>query len=452
MHAEVINPATEDIIATVEMLDEARTEHAVRRASAAMNTWRSISAADRARLLQRFALAVEADMENLAQLETRNCGHTLNNSRFTLRKIVDCMLFYAGAAERLIGKQIPVDGGINITFHEPVGVVAVIAPWNFPLMIAVWGMMPALAAGNVVILKPSELTPLTTLRLVELATEAGLPDNVVQVVTGTGPAVGQTLLDHSDVGKVVFTGSTAVGRTVMTSAARNLKRVTLELGGKSANIVFADADLKAAAEAAPMGVFDNAGQDCCARSRLLVQRSVIDEFIELLVPAVRSVVVGDPTHADTHVGPLISATHRERVSAFLADKPQIVVQADIPEGPGYWFPPTVIRSDDGRAPTATQEIFGPVVTVIPFDDDDDAVRIANDTTYGLAGSIWTRDIGQALRTARRIEAGNLSINSNSAVRYQAPFGGFKQSGIGRELGPDAALEFTETKSVYISTA
>lgn len=451
MHAEVINPATEDIITTVDMLDEARTEQAIRRASAAMDTWRAISAADRARLLQRFALAVEADMESLAQLETRNCGHTLANSRFTLRKIVDCMLYFGGAAERLIGKQIPVDGGISMTFHEPVGIVAVIAPWNFPLMIAVWGMMPALAAGNVVIIKPSELTPLTTLRLAELATQAGLPDNVVQVVTGAGTTVGQTLLDHPHIGKVVFTGSTDVGRAVMTSAARHLKRVTLELGGKSANIVFANADLKAAAEAAPMGVFDNAGQDCCSRSRLLVQRSVFDEFIELLVPAVQGVVVGDPTHADTQVGPLISAAHRSRVSTFLADNPQILVQADIPDGSGYWFPPTVVRSDDGRALAATQEIFGPVVTIIPFDDEDDAVRIANDTAYGLAGSIWTRDIGQALRTARRIEVGNLSINSNSAVRYQAPFGGFKQSGVGRELGPEAALDFTETKSVFIST-
>jgi acyl-CoA reductase-like NAD-dependent aldehyde dehydrogenase len=446
---DLVNPATEKVIATVTMASTAQADAAIARAAAAYPAWRALAPADRARLLRAFAAAVDADREHLADLEVANAGHTIGNARWEAGNARDVIEFYAAAPERLHGRQIPVAGGIDLTFKEPLGVVGVIVPWNFPMPIAAWGLAPALAAGNTVLVKPPEATPLTALRLAELALEAGLPEGVLQVLPGRGGVVGHRFVTHPDVRKVVFTGSQAVGRAVMAGCAAHVKRVTLELGGKSANIVFADADLERAAATAPYAVFDNAGQDCCARSRILVQESVHEEFMALLEPAVRGVRVGDPRAEETEMGPLISAAHRERVASYVTAPPAVV--GTVPEGPGFWYPPTVlapVRHDD-RA--FVEEIFGPVVTVVPFRDEQDAVRIANATAYGLSGSIWTRDIGRALRTARAVEAGNLSVNSHASVRYATPFGGVKQSGLGRELGPDALDAFTETKNVFIAT-
>ncbi|KQV16016.1 aldehyde dehydrogenase [Kitasatospora sp. Root107] len=430
------------------MTSLAETDAAIARAAAAFDSWRRVAPADRARLLRAFAAAVDADREHLAQLEIANAGHTVGNARWEAGNARDVIEYYAAAPERLFGRQIPVAGGVDLTFQEPLGVVGIIVPWNFPMPIAAWGFAPALAAGNTVVLKPAELTPMTALRLAELARQAGIPEDVFQVLPGRGPVVGQRFVTHPAVRKVVFTGSTAVGKAVAAGCAAEVKQVTLELGGKSANIVFADADLAKAAASAPGAVFDNAGQDCCARSRILVQASVLDEFMAAFEAAVRAVRVGDPTDEKTEMGPLISAAHRERVASYV-NEPYFV--GSCPEGPGFWFPPTVLapgRTDD-RA--FTEEVFGPVVSVVPFRDEADALRIANATEYGLSGSIWTRDIGRALRVARGVEAGNLSVNSHSSVRYSTPFGGFKQSGLGRELGPDALNAFTETKNVFIAT-
>ncbi len=447
----LIDPATEQVIGEVTHTSLEEVDAAVERARVAQRGWASLAPADRALALRRFADVVNAHVEELAQLEVRNSGHPISSARWEAGHVRDVLNYYAGAPERLIGQQIPVAGGIDVTFHEPIGVVGVIVPWNFPMTIASWGFAPALAAGNAVLLKPADWTPLTAIRLGELALESGLPEGLFQVLPGRGSVVGERFVTHPHVGKVVFTGSTEVGARVAAGCAERLKPSTLELGGKSANIVFADADLERAAALAPGSVFDNAGQDCCARSRLLVERSVLDRFLELLEPAVEGFRVGAPGDEATEMGPLVSAAHRDSVASFLDDSVEVAFRGTAPDGPGFWFAPTVVLAGRGDR-IATDEVFGPVVTVLPFDDEADALELANASTYGLSGSIWTNDLGRGIRVARGLESGTISVNSHSSVRYTTPFGGMKQSGLGRELGPDAALAFTETKNVFFASA
>ncbi len=446
----IVNPSDETVISEIEAFDVEQTDAAIERAVTAQKLWAARTPADRAAALRRFAAAVEADVENLALLEVRNSGHPIGNARGEAAHVAQVLQYYSAAPERLIGKQIPVAGGLDVTFLEPIGVVGVITPWNFPMTIASWGFAPALAAGNAVVLKPAEWTPLTSLRLAELGLQSGLPEGLFQVLPGEGRVAGDRLVTHPDVRKIVFTGSTLTGRSIMAKAAAQVKHVTLELGGKSANIVFADSDLEKAAATAPYAVFDNSGQDCCARTRLLVERSAYDRFMELLEPAVKRFVVGDPADSATEMGPLVSKPHFDKVASYVPDDTDVAFRGSAPSGPGFWFPPTVLtpRSETDR--TVVDEIFGPVVAVLPFDDEADAIRLANSSAYGLSGSIWTQSLDRALRVSRAVEAGTLSVNSHSSVRYTTPFGGVKQSGLGRELGPDAPLSFTETKNVFIA--
>jgi len=446
----VISPVSGAQIADVPATSVEETDAVIQRAHEAFPAWRAVSPGDRARLLRRFSQVVDDHIEELAQLEVTNSGHTIGNARWEAGNVRDVLAYYAGAPERLFGRQIPVPGGVDMTFHEPIGVVGIIVPWNFPMPIAGWGFAPALAAGCTVVLKPAEVTPLTAIRLGELALQAGIPEGVFTVIPGKGSVVGERFVTHPLVRKVVFTGSTEVGERIMAGCAPQIKRVTLELGGKSANIVFADADLERAAATAPYGVFDNAGQDCCARSRILVERSVFDRFMALLEPAVAGVRVEEPSLDTAEMGPLITAAHRETVASYVDDA-QVAFRGSCPDGPGFWFPPTVIVPPSESDRAYREEIFGPVVAVMPFEDEADAIRMANDSDFGLSGSIWSRDIGRALRVSRGVESGNLSVNSHSSVRYWTPFGGFKRSGLGRELGPDAPEAFTETKNVFIAT-
>jgi acyl-CoA reductase-like NAD-dependent aldehyde dehydrogenase len=444
----VLNPATEEPIAELEQAGVEETDAAVARAKAAFPAWRAVNPADRARLLRRLATLIEENHEALSRLESANAGKPIGGARGEIGMVAQVFHFYAGAVDKHYGETIPVAGGVDVTFREPLGVVGLITPWNFPLNIASWKVGPALATGNTVVIKPAELTPLTTIRLGELALEAGIPVGVLEVLVGKGSVVGQRLVEHPDVAKIGFTGSTEVGRRVMQGAAGTIKRVTLELGGKSANVIFADADLEKAAASAPYSVFDNAGQDCCARSRILVERSAYDRFLELLVEATRGVKVGDPTDEATEMGPLISAAHRETVASFVEGEP--LFRGDVPTGAGFWFPCTLVEAgNDDRV--AREEVFGPVAALIPFADEEEAVRIANDTPFGLSGSIWTRDSARSIRVARAISAGVLSVNSNSSVRVHTPFGGMKQSGFGRELGMAALEGYTDIKNIFIST-
>jgi len=448
---EVVEPATERVMAELPRAGVEQVDAAVARAKAAFPAWRDVSPGDRGLLLHRLAEAIAERHEDLARLEARNAGKPIGDARGEIGMVIETFRYYAGAPERLLGQTIPVAGGVDMTFREPLGVVGLIVPWNFPLTIAAWKVAPALAAGNCVVLKPAELTPLSAVELEKIALAAGLPEGVLNVVAGPGSVCGARLVEHPDIAKIAFTGSTAVGRGIAAGAAATIKRVTLELGGKSANLVFADADIEAAAAAAPGAVFGNAGQDCCARSRILVERSVLDDFLAALKPRVEALRVGDPLDESTEMGPLISAGQRESVSAYVADDAPVAIRGQAPDGPGYWFAPTVLAPVSNSERAAREEIFGPVACVIPFDGEAEAVALANDTMYGLSGSIWTGDGAKALRVARAVEAGVLSINSNTSVRVSTPFGGFKQSGVGRELGPDALHHYTEVKNVYYAT-
>ena len=445
----VLNPATEEPIAQLEQAGVEETDAAVARAKVAFPAWKAVAPTDRARLLRRLATLVEEHAEELARIESRNVGKPISGARAEIGMVAQVFHFYAGAVDKHYGETIPVAGGVDVTFREPLGVVGLIVPWNFPLNISSWKLGPALACGNTVVLKPAELTPMSALRLAELVLEAGIPEGVVNVLVGKGSVVGSRLVEHPDVAKIGFTGSTEVGRTVMAGAAATIKRVTLELGGKSANVVFADADLEQRLRPLLRTPSSTTRARTAARARGSSSSAAhTTASSSCLVEATRGVKVGDPEDDATEMGPLISAAHRETVSSFVEGEP--LFRGAAPDGAGFWFPCTLVEAtNDDRI--ARDEVFGPVAAVIPFTDEADAIRMANDTPYGLSGSIWTRDGARALRVARAVEAGVLSVNSNSSVRVSTPFGGMKQSGFGRELGMQALEGYSEVKNVFLST-
>jgi len=456
---DVINPATGQLLARAPLGGKEDVDRAVKAAQAAFEgPWSTWSAAKRGRALMKLSNLVKEHLEELAQLESKNVGKPISGARGEALAVSLVFEYYAGAANKVFGETIPVSRpGLDFTLREPIGVVGLIVPWNFPMNMASWKLGPALAAGNTAILKPASYTPLTALRLGELALEAGFPPGVVNVITGPGGTAGAALAGHPGVGKVAFTGETTTGQEIMRLAANNVKKISLELGGKSPNIVFADADLEKFAAESPYAVFDNAGQDCCARSRIIVQDTVHDRVVELFTEATRKVVVGDPASDKTEMGSLVSQRQRERVADYIAigreEGAELVYGGDAPTGDpfdsGAYLMPTIFDACRTDMRIVREEIFGPVVAIIPFSDEADAIRQANDTPYGLSGSIWSRDIGRALRVAKAVKAGVLSVNSNSSVHTEAPFGGYKMSGVGRELGMHAVELYTEVKNVFV---
>jgi betaine-aldehyde dehydrogenase len=457
---DIVEPATTEVMARAAVASPADVDRAVRAARAAFErgTWSEAPASARAKVLYKISELIRADVDRLATLEARNAGKPIRDARDEVLGAAQCFEYYAGAATRIFGETIPVTApGLDFTLREPVGVVALIVPWNFPLTIASWKVAPALAAGNAAILKPASYTPLTALELGRFALEAGLPEGVLNVITGPGATTGNALAGHPGVDKIAFTGETLTGVSILQQAAPNITRVSLELGGKSPNIIFQDADLEKAVPAAVSSVFGNAGQDCCARSRAFVHRLIAEEFDQRVALGSRQLTVGDPLDAATEIGPLISMKQRERVQAYVEvgqrEGARLLTGGSAPGGAlarGSYLEPTVFDRADNGMRIAQEEIFGPVLTIIPFDDEDEVLRLVNDTPYGLSGSIWTRDIGRALRVARGVKTGVLSINSSRSVHQEAPFGGYKRSGIGRELGMHALQLYTEVKNVFIS--
>ncbi len=451
---KIINPATEELIKEVPVTSEGEVAEAVKRSLGAQVTWDKTSPSYKAKMLRALADAISNNREKLGVLESINVGKPINDALDEIDAASEVFYYYAGAVDKFKGTTVPVDAGVDFTFNEPLGVIGAIVPWNFPLLITTWKVAPALACGNSVIVKPAEWTPLSAMMLETLAKEVGFVDSLLQVLPGTGSVTGNALVENRDVSKIAFTGSTLVGKKILAKSSNDLKRVTLELGGKSATLVFRDADLEKAANSAPMAVFGNSGQDCCARSRILVEDSVKNEFIELLVNATKSIKVGDPTDISNQLGPVVSAEHLRRVRSFIDPIEQGVTveyQGDKIHDVGYYINPVVLSAPNQSYKVAREEIFGPVVTVIGFRDEEEAVNMANGTLYGLSGSIWTSNISKALRVARGVKSGTLSINSNSSVRVSTPFGGMNQSGIGRELGMEAMASYSEVKNVFIST-